>query len=70
MVPEYPTPYHVGTSFHPGKGPTSIFQPVGAAGSRTARTFVSECSFAISCSRGSALSGGFESLSPGQREVP
>jgi hypothetical protein len=61
--------HHVGTSFQPGKGPISIFQPVSEEGSRTPRRLVSDFSFANSSTWGNVWSGGSERSGIGQRRI-
>ena len=63
------SPHQVGTSFQPGKEPISSFQPVSEEGSRTARTLVSDFSFASSALCGSVCSGGFERSGIGHRRI-
>jgi predicted nucleic acid-binding protein len=59
----------VGVSFQPGNGSRSIFQPLGAAGSRRARRLVSDLSFATRRPLGdtAALSRSVSSENPGSR---
>ena len=59
--------HQLGTSRHPGKGPSSTFQPPGAAGSRPARRLVRERSLARSSSCGRVCRGGFDRSGIGHR---
>ena len=63
----WPAAHQAGMFLHPGKGPSSIDQPVDDFASRTARRLVSDFSFATSSSCGSVCSGGWSRSGIGHR---